>query len=194
MATINGVDEKGSTRQAGLVKDRLKVRAVSTDEVLFAVQDDRAYQTYTSKINVTGTTKQIMFFLKNDDVDDIFITSATVGTSVSTGGTDNIILLEQVANIGVADPIISGTAVLVTQRNGGSPRPFVGSALKGPAALGGSEVFTSGALGDFTGSRTFDLTAQIPKGGSLAMSMEPPAGNTSMDITIAVAFHVLNGI
>lgn len=195
MVAITGKDDNGSVREAGIQKDRLKVRSVSTDEVLFAVQEGRGFQTYTAEITLNGATKQMVFFIKNNDVAPILITSATIGSSVTTGGTDNISLLEQVGNIQPADPIVvSGTDLLITNRKSGDPRPFVGDAKKGPQALGGSEVFATGLLADFTSGKTFDLSTELPKGGSSGIAVRPPAGNTSMVFTLSVSFHVINGI
>ena len=193
MSRITGVDESGSTREVGVQGDKLKVRSVSTDEIEDAVSQGVGFQSYTALISLTTDAKQMVFFLKNDEDDDIFITSATLGTGASTDGTDNAVLIEQIGNIGVSDPIVSASPALTTNRNAGKPKNFAGTATKGPAALGGSEVATNGVLGDFTRSRTFDLTAQIPKGGSIGVAITPPSGNTAIDMTLVVTFHIING-
>jgi len=195
MAKVTGRDETGVTREAGLVKDRLKTRSVSTDEILFAVQEGRAFQTYTTEMVLTGTAKLMVFYIKNNDVAPILVTSATIGSGVSTGGTDNGVLIEQVGNISAADDIVaSGTDVIATNRDNGSPRAFVGDIKKGPQAVSGVEFPANGVLADITKGRTFELSAEIPKGGTSGISIRPPAGNTSITVTLTVSFHVINGI
>lgn len=193
MSRINGVDEKGNPSEASVKNGRLLTRSISTDEIEAAVSNGLGFQSYTAVMSFATAVKQMVFFLENNEDDDIFITSATLGTGVSAGGSDNAILIEQIGNIGVSDPITSATSALTTNRNAGSPKVFDGTINKGPAALGGTEVATNGVLGDFTRSRTFDLTAQLPKGGSIGVAITPPAGNTGMDMTLVVTFHIVNG-
>lgn len=195
MAVINGVDSKGKINQAQVDGEgRLSTRSVSENEIEHAVGEGRAFQTYTTELNISSATKVVIFYLKNNDVNDVMITSATIGTSVSTGGSDNIILIEQVGGIQPGDDIVSATDSLVTNRNSGAPRVFVGDVKKGPSTLGGTEVAVNGTLADFTESRTFDLTARIPKGGTIGVTVKAPTSTTSMDITLTVAFHVISDI
>lgn len=193
MSRITGVSEDGLIGEVGVVKKRLLVRSITTDEIEAAVSAGLGFQSYTTKINLAGNTRQMVFFLENGETNDIFITTATVGTSQSTNGVDNIILIEQVGNILTGDPIVTATDALVTNRNAGAPRAHEGTVKRGPTAMGGAEVATNGTLGDFTRSRTFDLTAQLPKGGRIGVAITPPVGNTSMDLTLVVTFHIING-
>jgi len=195
MSTVDGRDENGITRQAGIQKDRLKTRSVSTDEILFAVQEGRGFQTYTEEIILTGTAKLMVFYIKNNDVEPILVTSATIGSGVSAGGSDNGLLVEQVGNITAADPIVvSGDDIIATNRKSGDPRVFVGDIKKGPQAVSGNEFPGNGVLADFTLRETFDLSAEIPKGGTTGISIRPPAGNTSITVTVTISFHVINGL
>lgn len=194
MSTLTGVDETGSRRDVGVDGDRLKVRSITTDEIEAAVAGGLGFQMYSGKITITTDVQQMVFSLENNEANDIFITSGTFGTSSSTNGVDNVILIEQVGNILASDPIISASDALVTNRNGGSPRAFDGTVKKGPAAMAGTEVETNGTLGDFTRSKTFAITAQLTKGGRIGIAVTPPAGNTNMDLTLVVIFHIVNGI
>lgn len=195
MVAITGVDKDGSARQAGLIKDRIKVNSVSTSEVLFAVEEGRGFQTYTQEIVLTGTDKLMVFYFKNMDDNPILITSATIGSGVTAGGTDNGVLIEQVGNISPADDIVTaGTDIISTNRKNGDPRQFVGIIKKGPQAVSGNEFPGSGVLSDVTKGRTFDLSVEIPKGGDVGISLRPPAGNTSITVTISVSFHLIDDI
>lgn len=192
---IQGVDEDGALRKAGLQKDRLKTRSVSTDEILFAVKEGRAFQSYTEEIVLTGAAKLLAFYIKNNDVAPILVTSATIGSSPSTGGANDGLLIEQVGNISPLDDIVvSGTDIVATNRKSGDPRSFVGDIKKGPQAASGNEFPGNGVLADFTKRETFDLSAEIPKGGTTGISIRPPIGNTSITVTITISFHVINGV
>lgn len=184
-------DGKGSVNVAGVDSEsRLRTRSVSQDDISHAVDEGRAFQSYTAILNFSDATKQIVFYLKNNEEDNIFVTTATIGTSVATTSTDNIILLEQVGNIQPGDDIVGATDAITTNRNSGQPAQFAGDVKKGPSTPSGNEVAVNGTLGDFTRSRTFDLTAEIPKGQSLGVAITPPLLNTNMDITLTIAFHI----
>lgn len=191
---IEGVsrDRKRHLGQVSVTEGRLDTNSVTTTDVLHAVGEGRAFQIYTLDVNFGSDLKQMMLFIENGNDKDMIVTSATIGSGASADGVDNIILLEQVGNISPADPIVTaGTDVTARNRNSGSPTPYVGDIKKGPQAVSGNEVAVNGVRGDFTGAKTFDLTAQIPKGGSLGVAITPPAGNTSMNVTITIALHVM---
>lgn len=193
---IEGVNNgKGGVNEVSVDKEgRLQNRTVSQNDTSHAVDEGRAFQSYTAKINFGDATKQIALYLKNNEENNIFITSATIGTSVSTGASDNIILLEQVGNIQPGDAIVSATDVVTTNRNTGEAAQFEGDVKKGPSTPSGNEVAVNGTLGDFTTSRTFDLTAEVSKGGSLGIAITPPLLNTNMDVTITIAFHIKENV
>jgi len=192
---VQGVDEDGGARQVGIKKDRLKVDSVSTDQLIFAVEEGQAFQTYTTEMVLTGTAKLMVFYIKNNDVGPIIVTSATIGSGVSAGGSDNGILIEQVGNISPADPIVaSGVDIIATNRKSGDPRAFIGDIKKGPQAVSGNEFPGNGVLADVTQRETFEVSSEIPKGGTTGISIRPPAGNTSITVTITISFHLVDGI
>lgn len=193
MSTIKGVDKDGALRNAGLHRDRLKTESVTTDEVLFAVKEGRAFQAYTQEIVLTGAAKLIVLYLENNDVSPILVTSATVGSGTSAGGADNGLLVEQVGNVTTADDIVqNGTDLIATNRKSGDPRAFDGVVKVGPEAVTGNEFPANGILAELTTARTFNLSAEIPVGGMTALSIRPPAANTTMTVTVTISFHVID--
>ena len=169
----------------------LKVRSVCATEVEHSVIEGDAFQAYTSVVTITGDTRTAIVYLQNNDQSDILITSVAVGTSPSTGGVNDEILIEAVGNVLPTDDIATnGTLIPILNRNGGASRVFDGIAKKGPSLPAVNGVATTGTLSSLTNAQTFMLTTVIPKGGALSVEVLPPAGNTEMDITISIAFHV----
>lgn len=191
MTFFQGIGRGGVINQAKVDSEgRIEIRSISQDDTGHAVDEGRAYQAYSGILNFGSATKQMAFYIKNNEESQILITSATVGTRVAAGASDNIMLLEQVGNVMPSDAIVSATDAIVVNRNAGNAGEFSGDVKVGPSVISGVEVAVNGTLGDFTASRTFDLTAEIPKGGSLGVAVTPPASNTDMDFTITVAFHI----
>lgn len=193
---IEGTSSDGSLNIAKVNKEgRLNVRAISATEVEHSVEEGDAFQVYTGVINIANDSRTALLYIKNDDTSDIFLTSATIGTRPSTGGTDSVILVESVGGVLPTDAIVvSGTDTPAINRNGGAPRQFAGVVKKGPTASAVSAVSVSGVLSDFTLERQLEVTNIIPKGGSLALEVVPPTGNTSLDITLSVGFHILEEV
>lgn len=193
---IEGTSNDGSLNIAKVNKEgQLNVRAISATEVEHSVEEGDAFQVYTGVINIANDSQTAILYIKNDDTSDIFLTSATIGTRPSTGGADNVVLVESVAGVLPTDEIVtSGIDVPAINRNGGASRQFAGVVKKGPTASAVSGVPASGVLSDFTLERQLEVTNIIPKGGSLALEVVPPAGNTSLDMTLSVGFHILEEI
>jgi len=191
---INGAG--GQLNQAKVnTEGQLLTRSISATEIEHSIIEGDGFQSYTGVINIAGSTRQSVFYIKNNDTNDIMLTSATIGSSVSTGGSDNILLVENVGNVADSDAIVTaGTDIAAYNANGGSAREFVGDIKKGPQVASVNGVPVTGLLADFTSGKTFELTSIIPKGGSASVEVIAPTGNTSMDITIDLSFHVIETI
>lgn len=193
MSVIQGVNgDGGQLNQARVSKDgRLFTRGVVKDNIEKAVDDGNGYQVYSGKVNLASDAKQALFYLRNGAANPIFVTSFNFSTTVSTGGADNVVLLEQVGNVLSTDDIVNnGTELIVFNRNIGSANQFNGVAKVGPNADFTQGVATGAIFGEFLKSESVDVTTKIPVGGMLGISLEPPAGNTSMDVVFTINFHV----
>jgi len=191
---ING--SGGQVNQAKVnTEGQLSTRSIVATETEHSIFEGDGFQAYSGVINLTSATRQSVFYIKNNDVNDIMLTSATIGTSVSTGGSDNILLVENIGNVVSTDAIVTaGADVVAYNANGGSAREFSGDVKKGPQAAAVNGLPITGVLADFTGGKTFDLTSIVPKGGSASLEVVAPAGTTSMDITIDLSFHVIENV
>ncbi len=193
---IEGVSNDGGLNIAKVNKEgQLKTRSVTATEIENSVASGDAFQVYTGVINLTSSAKTAVLYLQNDDVSDILVTGATIGAGLSTGGANNSVLVEAVGNTATSDDIVqNGTDVPFINRNGGAARQFVGVCRKGPSTSAVNGVPVSGALSDYTVEQQFELTNIISKGGNLAIEVTPPAGNTGMNMTITVSFHVIEAV
>lgn len=193
---IEGTSNDGGLNRAKVNKEgQLNTRSISATEVEHSVAEGDAFQAYAGVITLTSDVRTAVLYIQNNDTSDMFLTSATIGSRPSTGGADNVMLVESVGNVVASDDIVqNGIDVPVINRNGGASRQFAGIAKKGPSAAAVNGVSASGVLSDFTLERQLEVTNIIPKGGSLALEVIPPAGNTGMDITVSIGFHVLEVI
>jgi len=189
---INGIGNKGSVNQAGVADERLLVESVSTSASDNSVMEGDNFKAYSGLVTITGTARQAILYIKNNDIGDIFLTKITIGTGISSGGVDNTILAESVGNVVDSDPIVvSGTDGTAFNANAGSPRTFDGIIKIGATNAAVNGMSGNGAVGDFTQAKEFDLSSILQKGGSSAIEVTPPAGNTSLNITVTLTFFVL---
>lgn len=193
---IQGVRNNSPVNQAAVNSEgELLTRSITVPDAEHAVTEGDAYGIYTTDLNFTTATKQAALYIKSLEDRDIIITGVTIGTSTSTGGADNIILVEQVGSILSTDAIVTGgTDVAAFNQNLGSANTFTGTIKKGPSTDFASGVAVSGIRGDFTNPLSFDVFAQIPKGGEIGLSITPPALNTNMNITVSLSFFIIEDI
>lgn len=198
MAFINGVDPStGRINQAAVSEDgRLEVAAVTESIVIEAVEDGDAFTANTNLITLTSAADTPVFYLKNGVEDDILITSVNISTLGSTGGADNLIVVKRQVLFDPSSTLITaGTVVPAVNRNGGSAKQFDGTLTKGATGLTLVTPTTiSSIVGDFTTQQTLDFSSIIPKNGEVAVSVTPPAGNTSMGFIISVSFQYVRDL
>jgi hypothetical protein len=193
---IEGTSTDGGLNIARVNKEgQLKTRSISATETEHSVDEGDAFQVYTGVLNIANDSPTAVLYIENNDTSDIIVTSATIGSGASTGGANNTVLVESVANTAASDDIVqNGTDVPFINRNGGASRQFSGVCKKGPSLAATNGVPISGELGEYTKGQQISLTNIIPKGGNLALQITPPVGNTSIDFTVVVSFHVIEVI
>lgn len=191
---INGAG--GQVNQAKVnTEGQVATRSIVATETEHSISEGDAFQAYTGVVTLTTDAKQSLLYIKNNDVNDIFITSTTIGTGVSAGGVDNSVLIESVANVVASDAIVTlGTDIMAYNANGGSAREFTGVIKKGPQAASVNGVPVSGVKADFTNGSSFQLGLIVPRGGSASIEVTPPSGNTSMGITVTLSFHIVEQV
>ena len=150
-----------------------------------------AYIVGTGFVNLTTSgTSAVLYFKNNEDV-DLVITRFLIGVKKSAGGTENF-----VTGIIYKNPtsmvLGTGNPLIINNVNFGSSNTVdVDSEIGQTGALlvGGSAYLSIVAP-------TENLTSEsastiLPKGSSIGVFITPPAGNTSIDVSVGINLHKL---
>ena len=150
-----------------------------------------AYIVGSGFVTLTGTSTSAVLYLKNNEDSDLVITRFLIGVKKSSGGTENFI-----TGIIYQNPtsMVSGTTnpLIINNVNFGSSNTVdVDSEIGQTGALlvGGSAYLSIVAP-------TENLTSEsastiLPKGSSIGVFITPPAGNTSIDVSVGINLHKL---
>lgn len=180
-------------------ENHLETNAISTGIALHRVSEGDGFNINTSTLSATinfsnAVADTAVLYVKNTDVGSMVVTSATISTSASIGSTaGDTITVKQVGDFTSASDIIAnGTAGIAVNRNSGtSSRTFDGVVTTGGTGRSFTDaVAGQQTMGIFNVPVVFDLTTLIPVGGEFGVTVDPPAGNTSMDFMISVNFHI----
>ena len=187
-------DGNGSGYRAKVNKNsRLYVNAVSEQEERRATKDGRSYNINTGSIELTSANESGVLYLKNNETQDLHVTTIVVILGQSTGGsaTDDTII-EVIRNPTAGTVVSDETAVdVISNRNFGSSETLTADAYKGAEA----KTLTDGDQHILSliseGSRVaFNIDEVLPKGASIGVTINPPASNSSMDVMVAVLCHL----
>lgn len=150
-----------------------------------------AYIVGSGFVTLTGTSTSAVLYLKNNEDSDLVITRFLIGVKKSSGGTENFI-----TGIIYQNPtsMVSGTTnpLIINNVNFGSSNTVdVDSEIGQTGALlvGGSAYLSIVAP---TENLTSEAASTIlPKGSSIGVFITPPAGNTSIDVSVGINLHKL---
>jgi len=174
-------DGTGKGRKVG-VDATNKLLARATIETIFdeAAEEGLSNFVGTPLITLTNAAESAIFFIQNNEDIDIIMENFFFVAEATTGGSPNMFRVSWYKN---PTSISSGTAVTPLNQNFGSSRILdatVEYGAQGSAVTGGSNVaILSFPIGEFN-----DIPAKLilPKGSSLAITVTPPTGNTSMPV------------
>ena len=150
-----------------------------------------AYIVGSGFVTLTGTSTSAVLYLKNNEDSDLVITRFLIGVKKSSGGTENFI-----TGIIYQNPtsMVSGTGnpLIINNVNFGSSNTVdVDSEIGQTGALlvGGSAYLSIVAP---TENLTSEAASTIlPKGSSIGVFITPPAGNTSVEVSVGIYLHKL---
>jgi stress response protein SCP2 len=195
--TIIIKDGVGTGNQAQVdTTNRLRTRTVSATESEEAAKEGNAFNLNTGVITLTSANESAVMYVKNNDSDTFHIESIALGIDNATGITAG----DQFKITIVRNPTV-GTIVsdavdvdINVNRNFGSVDTITSDVYKG----GEGKTLTDGidALLLYQGDsgRLFaGITLMLPKGTSIGIKIDPPAGNTSVDCYVALIGHLENG-
>jgi len=185
-------DGTGSKRKVRVSNsNRLFTESVSRTEREEEALLGEAYILGSGFVTLTGTSTSAVLYLKNNEDDDLVITRFLIGVKKSSGGTENFI-----TGIIYRNPtsMVSGTGnpLIINNINFGSSNNVDVDSEIGQtgALLAGGSAYLS------TVAPTENLTSEgastiLPKGSSIGVFITPPAGNTSIDVSVGINLHKL---
>jgi hypothetical protein len=182
-------DGKGRGHLAGVnSKNRLLVRSTSVQQHLKSVWEGKYFEATTGKITLTDANEKGIVYLKNDStVNDLLIIDRVFyDTWASTSGSGDGTLIYY------RNPAITGGSAIVPNNTLFSmlSQPTV-TCLKSLTTITGTNWWTS----RISASESLALEEgrmTLSPGYSFGISVAAPAGNTSMAISINVAFYLIN--
>jgi hypothetical protein len=185
-------DGTGSNRKARISTDnRLFTASTTRSEREQEALLGEAYIIGTGFVSLTTTgTSAVLYFKNNEDV-DLVITRFLIGVKKSVGGTENFI-----TGIIYKNPtsMVSGTGnpLTINNVNFGSSNVIESDSeigQEGALLAGGSAYLATVAPVENLTSET--ASTILPKGTSIGVFITPPAGNTSIDISVGINLHKL---
>jgi len=181
-------DGKGRGFLAQVNEDQdLVTRSISVEQRLKSTLDGHYYEATTGKVTLANATETGLIYLKNTHttmsmvIDRVFW-DVWASTGGAGGGT-----LRYYKDV----TVVGGTAITPNITLYGQPNAAQGTFLKSVTSLSGTEWWT-GLLEASTSIALDEGRIVLPKNGTHLISVAAPAGNTSMDVSINVAFYYFN--
>ena len=193
MTTV--IKDGTGTGNTAKVDSKNRIRSLSTIETggTEAALDGNLYNVNTFTINLTSANQSALLYIKNTNADSWVINRVFYNAGVSTGGTGDF-LAEVVANPTAGTLISAGTDITPYNLNFGSSKILTATTKKGAE---GSTVTDGeirvGTIIPTSGTRVliaFDSIIMDP-GSSLAVTVTPQTGNTSMNIQVGLNLYRL---
>ena len=189
-------DGKGRGFLAAINSDnQLLTRSTSVEQRLKSALDDNYFELTTGRISLTDANETAVVYLKNQNTSGkvLVIDRFFYDCWTSTGGSGADGILRYYKNPTSAT---GGTAIIPNITNYGSTITAVGTFLSGntatPITLTGGTVWWSAYLTDKLSMALEEGRIVVPNGSSHAITVAAPAGNTSMFLSLNVAFYYFN--
>ena len=188
----------GNTVTIG-VNNRMLVSSISESIEDYATELGDRFNLNTGDLTLTDANKTSVLYVKNNENEDLVITSLIYNLGNSTSGTGDV-LIEILRNPTAGDIVTNANATAVTpatvaaNQNFGSNVTLSVNAYKGATSEG---VFSDGTVSIST--RSAANTGRIliaigaivlPKGSSLGIDYTPPASNSSQKCQFALSCYL----
>lgn len=181
------------------VDKKLRLHTLSTVKPIeeTSTEDGNSYHLTSGDINLTGNnTTSAVFYIKNNEDDNVNIRSLIVFIGNSTSGAGDL-QIEVLKNPTAGTIIGTGTDVdAVANKNFGSGSSLEVDAFQGVEAA----TFTDGTrltlniYGSPVGEHElFENDVILSKGSSIGVRVTTQASNTSMDINVNADAYIING-
>lgn len=161
--------------------NRAEVDAVTHTSAQEAAEEGRLFQIGAGIVNLTSATESALLYIKNEGDKPLEIVNVTISSGLSTGAVAGDVLLAKLYTDALT--ITNSAVAPFVNNNLGSSKTPEATYLAG---VQGSAI-TGGALGGATflpvaNFERVNLYWILPRGASLAISITPPAGNTSLNV------------
>ncbi len=186
-------DGRGTGNRAGVTEDgKLLVFATTETEETNGVHNSTSFNIETSKITLTSGSKSGILYVQNDETLDLIITGFFMLTGGSTGGSGDIETAIEYNPTATGSTLVSaGTDVAAVNKNVGSSvtlNATIKEGVEGSTVDAGLKKISSMWLGP--GRLVVPITINLPKGRSVALTITPQTGNTSMAVIAAVDVYI----
>ena len=194
MVIIN--DGTGTGRTAKVCADnRLSVESVNTEAGAEASQIGDAYNINTGTIALTTANESAVMYVKNNEDQDLVVTTIVFLLGNSTAGTGDL-ELAVFSNPTVGTVVSDASNVdMKHNKNFGSNKTLTADAFKGAEGktlTDGTVAFRSLLAG---GARVYLIATGdiiLPKGSSIGIKITPQTSNSAMDVQVALATFLKN--
>jgi len=183
-------DGKGRGYLAAVNADnQIITRSTIIEQRLMSTLDLNYYEATTGQITLTDAVETGIIYLRNDITTNLNIIIDRVfwDTWSSTSGSGADGTVKYYKNLTVT----GGTDIVPTNTNFGSVSTAEGTFKKGLTTMTGTNWWT-GYITDKTSLAIEEARIVVPSGTSFGISVAAPTGNTSMKISINIAFYYLD--
>ena len=185
-------DGTGSGKWAKVnLNNRLLAQVITESEADHAAEVGDRYNINTGDITLTSANESGVFYIKNNEDDDLIVPSLIFNLGASTGGSGD--WLASVYRNPTAGTVVSDASAVSmnANMNFGSNKTLVVDAYKG----GEGKTLTDGTLAiesRVSGGRVIISlgTLAIPKGFSIGVKFTPPTSNTSAIVNCAASCYL----
>ena len=168
---------------------QLVTRATNVEQRLQSSVDRLYYEATTGQITITDAAETFIIYLKNSDLSGkvIVIDRVFVDTWTSTAGTG----ADGVIKYYINPTYTGGSTITPINTNFASSIEAQGTFLKSLTTLAGT-VWWTGYITDKQAIIIDEGRIIIPEGKTFGISVAAPTGNTSMKISVNIAFYYLD--
>lgn len=174
-------DGTGKGLSAGVdLNNRLLTNSISETVFQYSAENGDAYFIGTPLINLTNASASAIFYLENNEDEALILGSFFLIAESTTGGSPNMFRATWYKN---PTSISSPTTTSALNQNFGSSNELDATVQYGAQGStvtgGGIAAILSFPIGQFN---QIEANLILEKGSSFALTVTPPAGNTSMNV------------
>lgn len=189
MTTIIKDGNSGYTAKVN-AENRLFTNTVQITADSDATLKGKAFVTNTTNMTLTSDSASAIYYLKNNEAEDMITSRFSLSVSESTGGSGRM-LFEIIRNPTTGTIIDTATSTTFSNRNFGSSNVLVSDSYEGDEG----KTLTNGTIYSNTlfavnTSILVTITIVIPRGSSIGFRVTPPTGNTSLSVIAGINVHL----